>query len=55
MADFRDEVFEGKIGNKQINNLLGELRNEGKIFFDGPRRSPKSYWRMNESNEVDME
>lgn len=55
MSDFRDEVFEGKLGNVQINRLLGELRNEGRIIFDGPRRSPKSYWRVSKSNEVDME
>lgn len=55
MANFRDEVFEGKLGNAQVLRLLELLKTEGKIYFDGPQRSPKSYWRIREGNDVDVQ
>lgn len=48
MSDFRDELFEGKLKNPQILRLLTELRAEGKIYFDGPQRSPSGYWKIKE-------
>lgn len=46
MKDFRDGLFEGKLSNQQINLLLGELKREGKVYFEGPQRSPKAYWKI---------
>lgn len=39
-------LFEGKLSKDQIKSLLRELREEGRIFFDGPRRSSKGFWRL---------
>ena len=46
MSDFRDGVFERRLSSAQINRLLGELRDEQKIYFDGLQRSPSAYWKI---------
>jgi ATP-dependent DNA helicase RecG len=46
MVDFREGLFEGRLTNQQINILLGELRNENKIYFDGPKKSKSAPWRL---------
>lgn len=48
MQDLRDVLFEGRLSNQQINSLLGELRDEGKVYFEGPQRSQKAYWKLND-------
>ncbi|MFA4814760.1 MAG: RNA-binding domain-containing protein [Bacteroidales bacterium] len=48
MPDLRDGIFEGRLSNQQINLLLDELRKEGKIYFEGPQRSQKAYWKLND-------
>lgn len=48
MQDLRDVLFEGRLSNQQINSLLGELRDEGEVYFEGPQRSQKAYWRLND-------
>jgi len=40
------QIFEYKLTEKQIWTLLNELREEGKIYFDGKMRSPKGVWRL---------
>lgn len=49
MTDFRDGLFEGKLDNQQINTLLGELRNENKIYFDGPQKSKSAFWKLKDT------
>ncbi len=44
MVDFRDGLFEGRLTNDQILQLLYALRDEEKIYFEGPQRSPAAYW-----------
>jgi len=48
MQDLRDGLFEGRLSNQSINLLLNELRGEGKIYFEGPQRSQKAHWRLND-------
>lgn len=45
MDDFKQLFIEKELNNKQINFLLKELREEG-VYFEGPQRSPKAYWRI---------
>ena len=40
------QIFGFSLDEKRISNLLIELKNSGKIFFDGPRRSKTGYWRL---------
>jgi len=49
MIDFREGLFEGKLSNQQINLLLGELRNEGRVYFEGPRRSSTAFWKVKDT------
>lgn len=46
MTDIRDDLFEKRLNNKQVNVLLSELRNEGEIYFEGPQRSQKAFWKV---------
>lgn len=48
MKDFREDIFENRLSNKQILQLLTVLRGENKIYFEGPQRSPKAYWKIKE-------
>jgi ATP-dependent DNA helicase RecG len=44
------KFFENKLTKDQIKKLLGELKQEHKIYFDGKPRSPRAYWRIKENS-----
>jgi len=45
--DFED-MLGFQFSPKDVSNLLQELRREGKIYFDGPPRSPKGLWKLSQ-------
>ncbi|MBU1018214.1 putative DNA binding domain-containing protein [Patescibacteria group bacterium] len=49
MSEFREGLFESKLSNQQINLLLNELRAEGKVYFEGPQRSQKAFWKIKDT------
>ena len=40
------QIFNYELNERQLWNLLDELKSDNKIYFDGPQRSKKGVWRL---------
>ncbi len=45
VSDFAKLFEERKLNNQQINRLLKELSSDG-VYFEGPQRSKKAFWKI---------